>query len=925
MAILEQQTTEISGGFNKEIESGAMSLMMDILQKYQYQFPVKSSIRELASNGLDSISEREVAKKILSGQNQVSDFFEEREGDLYKDSKFDPDYYDLKYLSTDPNIYITYHVGSGVEKDKVTIKDNGVGLGKYRLEKYFNLGYSSKRLSKLPLGKFGLGNKSPLSINDYYTVESRYNGYLFRFNIYSGKVESLIPKFDLATGNQNIAFTMSNGVELYALKTEEKNGVTVTIEAKKHHKAEYEDAVKSQLAYFPNIKFAIETDGKLHNVPFQANILYEDDYILLSDSTYFSKPHILLNKVNYGFVDFQELELEQKRGNIALKVLPEDVTVSPSRESLIWDDNTKKMVVQRFKDTVKSATTLIEKELSTEVDFLRWMIKCIQAGSRHTNQDTVLGRLSNLINMEDISPQFKGMEFQKPFQLIRYRRVFREALKKANKVGTKIVRDDKPGLAFVASLPVVLKDSPTSGRKDKYLLSLYPAGFITVDKPFWLVNTEIENHKLGELYLYSDQKHTWTEEIYSKEKAKGEQVWKFLNESTDVLKYEEIEVPKDFTGSDEDEDLKEIEELTEEESKIAALSREERRKLEGKVIVNTPRTKSSLVGDYARNPDGSYAKNSDDRPFRLMHSRLYEWQKLEVPAKEIGEWDEEEIYYGNEADIKTLEFVALLTRDGRQEELTYPRSAAATDNYSYRKQDEETFEKVYQINCNEAYKCTHFFDTKVKIIKVAQQSNKLYKDFKHINKFFAYKSGKTLTMSNTLIKWNTARLIRQRLNEVAFLFNFPFNQAKEDSFKKLRDYVKLNYKSMDDLGKISDENSLAYTTMVAHLDKVYQFQAFVKTSQDPQEIAKLAKELWKSDTIEDGCAVDMELIEEMNSLLDWGSSIKGLLNHIPELTGSTAIPIPKELNAYNSLTQYPISDELHLSIASYLESKGVSS
>lgn len=923
MAILEQQTTEIEGGFEKKIEEGSMGLMMDILQKYQYQFPIKSSIRELASNGLDSIAEREVAKKILTGKNKVSDFYEEKEGSLYKDSKFDPEYYDLKYLSDDPNVYITYHVGSGVEKDKVTIEDNGVGLGLYRLSSYFNLGYSTKRLSKLPLGKFGLGNKSPLSINDYYTVESRYNGYLFRFNIYSGKVESLIPKYDLQSGTQNPSFTLPNGVTLHALSTDKKNGVTITIDAKKHHKSEYEEAVKSQLAYFSNIKLAIEVNGVKTDVPFQAKVLYEDEYILLSDSTYFSKPHLLLNKVNYGFVNFEELELEQKRGNIALKVLPEEVTVSPSRESLIWDENTKKMVVQRFKDTVKSATVLIEKELSTEKDFLRWLIKCVQAGASYGNQDTVLGRLANLINMEDISPKFQSITFKNPFKLIRFRKVFKETLRKTNKAGSKIVRDDNPGLMTIARFPVVLKNSPTSSRKDKYLLSLYPDGFLTVDKPFWLnEQADITNHELGELYLYADERHKWSKETYEIEKRRGEKVWELLQESTDVFRYEEIEVPKDFTGSDEDEDLKEIEELTEEEAKIADLSREERRKLEGKVIVNTPRTKASHEFEWKQFPGvtGMTAVS--------IATRAYEWQKLEVPVKEISSWDEEEIYYGNEADIKTLEFVALITRDTRQKSLVHPRAKAEVCNYNYRNVDIELFRNVYRINNDEAYRCTHYFDATVKIIKVAQQHNKLYKDFKHINKFFAYKSGKTLTMSNTLIKWNTARMLRQRLNEVSFLFNFPFNQAKQQSFRKLRDYVKTNYRSMDDLGKISDENSLAYTTMVTHLDKVYQFQSFVKTSQDPTEVAKLAQELFsgfKPGEVTDGCAVDMELIEELNSLLDWGSSIKGLLNHIPEFTGNKALPVPKELDPYTTLVEYTISDELHLSVASYLESKGVSS
>lgn len=441
-----------------------------------------------------------------------------------------------------------------------------------------NTNDSTKRLSKLPLGKFGLGNKSPLSINDYYTVESRYNGFLFRFNIYSGKVESLIPKYDLQSGTQNPSFTLPNGVTLHALSTEKKNGVTITIDAKKHHKSEYEEAVKSQLAYFNNVKLAIEVNGVKTDVPFQAKVLYEDEYILLSDSTYFSKPHLLLNKVNYGFVNFEELELEQKKGNIALKVLPEDVTVSPSRESLIWDENTKKMVVQRFKDTVKSATILIEKELATEKDFLRWMVKCVQAGASYANQDTVLGRLANLINMEDISPKFQGVSFKNPLQFIRFRKVFKETLKKANKSGTTIVRDDNTGLSQIARFPVILKESSTSGRKDKYLLSLYPDGFLTVDKPIWLVNPEIENWKLGELYLYESNRREFKKEDYEAAKLKGEQVWELLQKSADVLKYEDIEVPKDFNASDDDEDLKEVEELTEEEIKLATLSKEERRK-----------------------------------------------------------------------------------------------------------------------------------------------------------------------------------------------------------------------------------------------------------------------------------------------------------------------------------------------------------
>src|SRR6267154_4730787 len=98
MAIHTTVETSMQGGMRKMMDEAAQELILDNLQKYQYQFPVKSTVREIISNGLDSISERDVAKKILKGTNKVSDFFEDLEGKIYQDSKFDPSYYDLKWL-----------------------------------------------------------------------------------------------------------------------------------------------------------------------------------------------------------------------------------------------------------------------------------------------------------------------------------------------------------------------------------------------------------------------------------------------------------------------------------------------------------------------------------------------------------------------------------------------------------------------------------------------------------------------------------------------------------------------------------------------------------------------------------------------------------------------------------------------------------
>jgi hypothetical protein len=920
MAILQQSQTEIEGGFKKQIDEGAMSLMMEILQRYQYQFPIRSSIREITSNGIDSIKEREVAREILTGKAKVEDYFVDMEGDMYKDSKFDPSYYDLNWFSTDPNVYITYHANSDLEKDFVTIKDNGVGLGQYRLEKYFNLGYSTKRLSKLPLGKFGLGNKAPLSVNSHYTVESRYNGFLFRFMVYNGKVESIIPKMNLITGTENTEFKMG-GISLYAEKTTEFNGVTIIIDAKKHHKSEYEDAVKSQLTYFDNIVFTVETPSSSTQIPVKSNILYEDDFILLSDNRYYDKPHILINRVNYGFINFSELELENKNGNIGIKVQPEDVEVTPSRESLVWSEQTKAMILTRFKDTQVSATALVQKELSSEPDIVNWIRKCASISSS-LDRNSVLGRLSQIIDITQVSPYFAQTEIRLTptiFDFLRIRKVQYETTRERNKVKTKIKRVYAKSMWDFSETTIVVKSSTTSNRKDKYLLSLYDK-LLVIDKPFWFdLENGVKDAKQTDFELVSGGKLVLTPQEFDAKVNNTELIWAELLKSSIPLVYENIEVPEDFKGTDVEEEEQDTETLSDEELKAASLSREERRKLEGKLIVNTPRSKVTVSGI-----NSSYYSNSVNANNNAYESRLYEWQKLEVPMAEINNWNVAEIYYGNEVDIKTLEFVALLTRDTRQESIVFPRAESETYSSGFMYNDHDLL-KSYGVNCSEAFRCAHYFkNDDIRILKVSQSSSKYFKDFKHINKFFAQLNNGTITMSNILIQWNTARQLAAKLNQVAFLYNFSLVPEKQDEYRKLVEYTKTHFTDLRNLGKISEENSPAYTTMINHLDKVQQFQTFVKSNANPEDIATLALEMWRSDTVTDGYAVELTLLESLDNLIEWSASVKSMLNFIPFLTGySTVDDVLAEYNPYKNRKDYSIPSDLHYSIISYLETKNL--
>lgn len=892
MAIMEASHTSIEGGFEKIIEASAMGIVLDMAQKSQYQYPLKSSIRELVSNALDAIKEREAAVQILSGTAQVSDFYEEREGEIYEDSKFDFDYYDTQYLSTDPNVYITYVEGKAMEKDKIIIKDNGVGLGKYRLEKYFNIGWSSKRLSRLPLGKFGVGAKAPLSLNPYYTMQSCYNGEVFRFNIYDARVESITPRFNLETGLENKSYILPNKYKLYCEPTTQKNGVTITIEAKKTYMSQIKDVVENQLLYFSNVIFNIHhADNHNEEVDFKADVVYEDDLIILANSKYYNKPHILLNKVNYGYIDWGELELEDKEGNIGIKVQPEDVEVHPSRERLIWNEKTKAKVVERFKSVVDIASRLVEKELQ-QTDFLAWVKACYNVSTRYTNKSngSILERLSLLVDFTNIKPKFSDTDLRftaKLFDSLKMQKVIYETTRKANKPIQKISRTELFSLGFQLDLPVILAIEKANNRKEKYLLSLYPQGFVKIKPPLWLNTT---------LSLVESTGDEWASD-YRKE---GEQVWNLFCASKGVLRYEDIEVPEDFKGTDLEED-----ELTDQiVTPGSDLSHEERRKIEGKVVLHTPR----WVEEYPRN-----------------EGNILEWQKVEVPVKEVDDWDEEEIYYGNDADKDVLQFVTLLTRNTTHEDLILCRHLKTTRRNSAILNDHNFYYEGYDANESvrnyEAYRCTHFFENpKIKLIKVSQQTTKLYTDFLHINNFFQRVENNTLTMSNLLIQWNTARQIKENLHKLNFLWNYPFDEEKQATFKELVAYVKDYYREVKDLGHHS-VNETVYDQLIAHLDKVQQFQLVVQNGATAEEISHLAQEMWKTDTIKDGCALDLETWTKFQGLLEWSEPVRVLLNEMHVLTGITDLNTLQLTRQYQSRSDVSLSEEVQQSLASYVKSK----
>lgn len=382
MAILEKEIVE-NQGLIKEFDEDSFSIMLDIVQKDIYSFPPESAVRESFSNAYDAVKEKKIALSILNRETKVEDHFETDDRIETKASIFDEGYYNKEYLDeSDNKVRITYTVNEEDGKDIIAFRDFGVGLGGERLKGYMRPGYSSKRLSKDMLGKYGLGSKSALSTNiEYYVLESWYNGYYTKFMIYDKYYKCIISekgaaKTEYIIGYKEMLVENEEGEEeiervevkepIYWENTTYKNGVRLSFNVKAHNKNKFIDAVKKQLMYFgDHLIFEIIEDGVSYEPSFKATILHETELFIVSKNSYFSVPHILINNVNYSIIDFPELGMNKIFGSIAVKATSNDIDVAANRESVKWTDKTRNFIQTAITAASQEAGKLLESKLAS--------------------------------------------------------------------------------------------------------------------------------------------------------------------------------------------------------------------------------------------------------------------------------------------------------------------------------------------------------------------------------------------------------------------------------------------------------------------------------------------------------------------------------------------------------------------------------
>ena len=886
---IDRQDTGIRG-VEKKIDAGAEKLVYDILQQTQYSTPIQSTVRELTTNAWDSQREKEVAIEILTGKAKVEDYYIERHGAQYEDSNFDPTYYDLKHLDTQNNtVKLTYIQQEGTGFcDTFIVQDFGVGLGDKRLEGVLSLGYSTKRNTSEGFGAFGLGAKVAFSTGvAMYTVETVHKGRRFKCACYPYRTEFIISKF-AKDGTMNDFITFSDGTKIYYEKTDEKNNTKVSFGVKKHNRYSFRDAVDQQLIYIDGVNFTVkEIDGEreyeYRNKSTKAEVVYNSESLIISNGTVFNRPHIVIVKdpadesgINYGHVDFRELELQDMYGSIGFKcpmrqtyrdetgkeiVIQEGVSVTPSREKVIWNDATKAYILSVIDKATAEASQLVEDKLQSSTEIFDWLEQCTKIFHK-SNSDDIINRMSNIINNDDLSPEFPGNSDLKFLPVSNF---FGNRIK-VEKVTVdyrgKIKREDVTSWQSFNFESIYIKDNNYNQVKDLYICKgLNKGSFISIIFKGW-VDKESKDDSIKAL-------EEGLSDLIDLQKSKYYALEEFIESDSKVNSYDEVEVPADFFEKAKDIELKED-----------ALTPAEQRALENKEV--------------------GFTLRYDPDAHRSSSRKTWTWDKVEPKGIDLITTDKE-VYYGGKEDEESLILAA---------GILYP-SAPTVNRHSHWGHAPRALFTLspsvhynYSRNTDQEYagdgdnKHPQLIRLSSSTVKKVEKANAL----SHIENFFFFRTADNFMETHPMVR--RAYTVR-KINDM-----WPFFDGYLRSFDKIDQDIAAKARQLRSYLSEYDQFMWALrpdNPVWDRMDQLYNFQVFCANidSEDEDRSKKIAQKSFETfifTDIEGANVVDLEILSLYEELKTYARPLDPMFKDLPHNTfmrDDSADEITKYIKLYN--------------------------
>lgn len=685
---------------------------------------------------------------------------------------------------------------------------------------------------------------------------------------------------------------------MYYEETSELNNTKVKFGVKKFNRQRFEDAVEEQLTYLSNVKFFIQYEDKtIREIDFKTKVIYNSDNLIVSNSYYYNKPHIVIVKdqgsatgINYGYVDFRELEMEQLYGAVGLKcpirqvykddegnevVIQDGVEVTPSREKVIWNDHTKEFVQKLIVKAAEEAANLIQSELK-EDDFLKWIDTCRNILNTKINSDPVISALSRIIDRSEIKPKYA------PNPSIKWGPISSVFLGVSVKEHTSYVKDKTIHTKSESINEweqfdldrIYFKEENTSSRlKDFYLMEQHDGKFISIyRKDLQYLLDKVED-------AVTDDDADQYQKEYDKRKVSADRLIALIKASSLFRTYEDVIVPDDFEAN-----WKKKEDVVYNAENETNLTREELRKLNEQIVAFTVRPA--------------------ERTYHRSNYSSLVWDKVEPKLSELKDL-QGTIYYGTDEDGELIKqaawlsqyFMPSLTETCGHSYGSPPKGDSASDHIFFWGCSPTRFTEGYHYSkwlIDKSY-----VNTKVpQFLKVSANNVRIiskFENFKPISQFFRdavniNDSEKTMYTTHPVNMLNfTIRKIR-----TAGLLNDSYTYNYFKYIKDIDPWFKTIFNTISNMSSTAVSMEKGFDDIVDDLAKLSVMQD-IATSDSVELIEQTSKELFVLSDIGDALIYDKDIVELLNYINNFKSEVEHILQYIDDTISTDSA---KELYSY---------------------------
>jgi hypothetical protein len=304
--ILQEGTTQETVKMSLDLDSA--QVLMQMLSKNLYSDSIGSTIRECASNALDS----------------------------------------HRRAGSDKPIIVSFKRNSQADTYEFAVEDFGIGLDADDVVNIISkYGKSTKRNSNTELGMMGLGFKAPLAYSSSFYFVARKDGMERKYMMYEGEDTNSI---DL----------------LYERATDEPNGVKVIVPVSYSDRYNFNNKIKEQLAYFENVYFDVESMGSWS---IDNNFtIHRAEHFQYSSLAQNSDMHLCLDNVSYP-IDWDKLGIDRIRLKLALRFsLSDGLFPTPNREAIRYTQEAKETILKKIATVADVFMNKFNEAITTQSD-----------------------------------------------------------------------------------------------------------------------------------------------------------------------------------------------------------------------------------------------------------------------------------------------------------------------------------------------------------------------------------------------------------------------------------------------------------------------------------------------------------------------------------------------------------------------------